>query len=386
MRDEERESFARQKLESLGTLAGGIAHDFNNLLGAVLAQTELAMTELGSGSHPDGELTAIRDLAIRGSEIVRQLMVYAGKESGASEPVDISTVVRGMLVLLKVAISRRATLVTNLGEDLPALPAGSAQLSQIVMNLVLNASDAIGDRDGIIRVSAERTAVGQEEAAAKTVRPGAYVQLEVSDTGCGMSSEIKARALEPFFTTKDSGRGLGLAVVHGIVKGLGGDIQITSEPGKGTTFQVLLPCGEAGADPAARRVSPDEECVPPARDATVLIVEDEDELRRAQARLLRKCGFKTFEAASGSAAIALLRTRGGDIDLLLLDLTIPGSSSEEVVAEAAQARPAVKIVLTSAYGEETAKPIMRAPVVRGFIRKPCKVGELVQKLRSVLAS
>lgn len=386
LRQKEQESFARQKLESLGTLAGGIAHDFNNLLGAVLAQTELAMAELATGSRPDEQLTAIRDVAIRGSEIVRQLMVYAGRDSDILESVEISKVVQGMLGLLKVAISRHATLVTNLSEDLSAVCARTGQLSQIVMNLVVNASEAIGDRDGVIRVSTGHIAVDQAKAAAKALPPGWYVQLAVSDTGRGMSAETKARVLEPFFTTKFSGRGLGLAVVHGIVSSLGGAIEITSELGKGSTFQILLPCAESGAKPGAGRVLPIEESAPPARDTTVLIVEDEDALRLAEAKMLRKSGFKTVEAASGSVAIDLLRTRGGEIDLLLLDLTIPGSSSQEVVAEAVRVRPDLKIILTSAYSEETAKPIMRTPVVRGFIRKPFSLGELAQTLRSVLAS
>jgi PAS domain S-box-containing protein len=239
------ETFARQKLESLGTLASGIAHDFSNLLGAVLAQTELAMAELAAGSHPDEELKAIRDVAIRGSEIVRQLMIYAGQETDVLEPVDVSKVVEGMLGLLKVAVSRRANLVTNPGRDLPLVRARAPQLSQIVMNLVVNASDALGGRDGVIRVTTEYIALSGAEAIAQALPAGDYVQLEVSDTGYGMSADTQAKVFDPFFTTKVSGRGLGLAVVHGIVRSLRGAIRVASEPGKGTTFQVLLPRAEA---------------------------------------------------------------------------------------------------------------------------------------------
>lgn len=380
------EAFARQKLESLGTLAGGIAHDFNNLLGGVLAQTELAMAELATGSHPDEELKAIRDVAIRGSEIVRQLMIYAGRESEVLGPVDVSKVVEGMLGLFKVTVSRHATLVTNLDEDLPAVQARTAQLSQIVMNLVVNASEAIGNRDGAIRVSTEHIAVGQAEAIANGIPPGDFVQLEVSDTGCGMSAETKAKVLEPFFTTKFSGRGLGLAVVHGIVRSLRGAIQIASEPDKGSTFQILLPCTEAGARPVPGGGVPIEESATPTRRATVLIVEDEEALRVAEAKMLRKSGFETVEAASGSAAIDLLRTKGDEIDLILLDLTIPGAASQEIVDEAALSRPNVKIILTSAYSEEEVKPTMRTPVVGGFIRKPFKLADVVQTLQGVLVS
>ena len=239
------ESFARQKLESLGSLASGIAHDFNNLLGAVLAQTELAMAELAAGSDPHEELGAIRDVAIRGSEIVRQLMIYAGKENDGVGTVDVSRVVEGMRGLLKIAVSRHAALVTDLGEDLP-VRARPAQVSQIVMNLVVNASEALGDHDGVVRVTTKRITVGPAEAIAKALHAGEYVHLQVSDTGCGMPLEMQAKVFDPFFTTKFSGRGLGLAVVHGIVRSLRGAIQVASQPGEGTTFDVLLPCAEAG--------------------------------------------------------------------------------------------------------------------------------------------
>jgi two-component system, cell cycle sensor histidine kinase and response regulator CckA len=378
------ESFARQKLESLGTLASGIAHDFNNLLGAVLAQTELAMVELGPGSDGNEALNSIRDVAMRGSEIVRQLMIYAGKESDVVQAVDASKAVQGMLGLLKIAISRHVALVTNLGEDLPVVWARAAQLTQIVMNLVVNASDALGDRNGVVRITTRRVAIGPAEAVAKTLATGDYVQLEVSDTGCGISPETQGKIFDPFFTTKFSGRGLGLAVVHGIVRSLRGGIEIASEAGKGTTFRVLLPCAEPGNSSDDARVVRVEESASPALRGTVLLVEDEESLRLAIAKMLRKWGLKAIEAASGSAAIDLLRARGGEIDLMLLDLTIPGASSQEVLYEAAMAQPNVKVVLTSAYSEEVAKPMTGLPLVCGFIRKPFKIADLARQLRSVL--
>jgi two-component system cell cycle sensor histidine kinase/response regulator CckA len=380
------EAFARQKLESLGTLASGIAHDFNNLLGAVLAQAELAMAELGSRSGANDGLNAIRDVAIRGSEIVRQLMIYAGKESDVLEPVDVSRAVQGMLGLLKVAVSRHVALITDLGEDLPVVHARGAQLSQIVMNLVVNASDAVGDRDGVIRIATRHVAIRPAEAVRNTVAAGDYVELEVSDTGCGMSVETQAKVFDPFFTTKFSGRGLGLAVVQGIVRSLHGAIQVTSETGKGSTFQVLLPCAEPAAPTGDTRVFSLDESASPVPRANILLVEDEEPLRLAIAKMLRKWGLETFEAASGSAAIDLLRTKAAEIDLMLLDLTIPGASSQEVLAEAAVAQPKVKVVLTSAYSEDVAKGISGGPLVYGFIRKPFKIADLARQLRSVLFS
>ena len=378
------EAFARQKLESLGTLASGIAHDFNNLLGAVLAQTELAMAELGRSANE--ELNSIRDVAIRGSEIVRQLMIYAGKESDIPEPLDASKAVQGMLGLLKVAVSRHVSLVTDLAEDLPAVWARGAQLTQIVMNLVVNASDAVGDQNGVVRVATRQVTIGQAEAIAKALPAGPYVQLEVSDTGCGMSPETQAKIFDPFFSTKFSGRGLGLAVVHGIVRSLHGAIQVASEAGKGATFQILLPCAEPGAHPDKTRVPGFEESASAGRRATILLVEDEEALRRGIAKTLKRWGLEPLEAANGSAAINLLRAEGGKIDLMLLDLTIPGASSQEVLAEAALAQPKLKVLLTSAYSEEVAKPVMSLPLVCGFIRKPFRMADLAQELRTVLFS
>lgn len=378
------QSVARQKLESLGTLASGIAHDFNNLLGAVLAQTELAMAELAAGSRPYDELKAVRDVAVRGSDIVRQMMIYAGKESGVLEPVDISKVIAGMLVLLKVVVSGKATLVTNLSETLPAVQARTAQVNQIVMNLIVNASEALRDRDGVIRVTTEQVTLDSREALAKALPAGDYVKLQVSDTGCGMSSATQAMVFDPFFTTKFAGRGLGLAVVHGTVRSLRGAIDVASEPGRGTTFEVLLPCAEAGAKPDADRIVLAEEFPPAAPRPTVLIVEDEEQLRLAVAKMLRESGMEVFEASNGSAAIDSLRASGGEIDLLLLDLTIPGISSQEVIAEIALNRPDVKIILTSAYSAEVAKQMVDSVMISGFIRKPFRFGELIQTLRNAL--
>jgi two-component system, cell cycle sensor histidine kinase and response regulator CckA len=381
------EAFARQKLESIGVLASGIAHDFNNLLGAVLAQTELAMVELAAGFRPDEELKAVQEVAIRGAEIVRQLMIYGGKENESLELVDVSKVVEGMQSLLKIAVSRRTALVTDLGRNLPAVRARPAQLSQIVMNLVVNASDAIGDRDGVVRVATEHIPADAMEPIANELPAGDYVRLEISDTGCGMSPETQTQAFDPFFTTKVSGRGLGLSIVHGIVRNLSGNIQVASEPGKGATFQVLLPCAGAVPQPRAEQAIPVDDVMAPAHRATVLVVEDEDQLRLAVAKMLRKSGLETFEAANGSAAIDLLRARGGEIDLILLDLTIPGPSSAEVLAQAAIARPDdMKVILASAYSEEVAKPLVQAPIVRGFIRKPFELGELLQRVRTALSS
>jgi PAS domain S-box-containing protein len=387
VRRAQEEALARQKLESLGTLASGIAHDFNNLLGAMLAQAELAAAELATGSHPDEALEQIREVAIRGSDIVRQLMIYAGKEGDVLELTDVSKGVESMLGLLKVGVSRHATIVTDLGEDLPAVNARPAQLRQIVMNLVVNASDAMRDREGIIRVSTrcvtvhDKTDVGASDCLA----PGEDVELEVSDTGIGMSPETKSRLFDPFFTTKSAGRGLGLAVVHGIVRSLNGAIRFNSELGNGASFQILLPSAGTAGGATADTAAITDEVSTPSREATVLVVEDEDPLRLAITKMLDKAGFKVIQVTSGSEAIERLHGTG-EIDAILLDITIPGAPSQEVLAEVVRVRPSTKIILTSAYSEETARKVVNGRQIGAFIRKPFQFGYLVRTLRGVLSS
>ena len=379
------ESFARQKLESVGTLASGIAHDFNNLLGAVVAQAELGMAEFDAGSSPKEELRCIREVAIRGSEIVRQLMIYAGKESGVAGLSDVSQIVEEMIALVEVSVSKHVTLETDLGKDLPAVQANAAQLRQIVMNLIMNASDAIGDRDGVIRVTTRSIKEGRNPSG-DVFAESDYLQLEISDNGSGMSQELQARVFDPFFTTKPAGHGLGLSVVRGIVRDLHGSIHLTSEPAKGTTFKVLLPCAESKARATSQPMASAAWSARSPQVCTVLLVEDEDVLRQAVFKMLRKNGFEVLEAASGSAAVDLLRAHGGKIDVMLLDMTIPGSSSNEVVAEAARARPDIRVILTSAYSLEMLTPPLSASQIRGFVRKPFQLEDLVQTLWNSLAS
>jgi PAS domain S-box-containing protein len=380
------EALFRQKLESVGTLAGGIAHDFNNLLGAVQAQAELASTELDPDSSGQEELKTICEVAARGSEIVRQLMIYSGTESGDLGLVDLSKIVDEMLSLLKVSVTKRAVIEAHLDRDLPAIHASAARLRQIVLNLITNSSDAIGDRDGVIRVITKRVTMRRESAAASfaALPNGDYVQLEVSDTGRGMSTETQAKVFDPFFTTKSAGRGLGLAVVRGIVRRLGGAIHLTSEPDKGTTFQILLPCAESAAHANGLADNGGKVAVTIQQHGTVLVVEDEDPLRQAIVKMLRKTGFEVFEAADGASAIARLRADGDKVDVMLLDLTIPGASHHEVVAEAARAKPNISVILTSAYSREAIGGEMTTLPIRGFIRKPFQFRDLLNTLRSAL--
>jgi PAS domain S-box-containing protein len=380
------ESFARQKLESVGTLASGIAHDFNNLLGGILAQADLALEELAAGALPRAELSAIRGAAIRGSEVVRELMIYAGKDSQTRESVDVSRAVKEVLELLKVSVSKHANLETELAQNLPPVCTSGAQIQQIVMNLVVNASEALGERDGTIRVTASPVKINKDSLSLtlEGLAEGDYVQLEVSDTGCGMPEETRGRIFDPFFTTKSAGHGLGLAVVNGIVRSLHGKIDVTSAPGAGSTFRILLPC-----DPKVRaleRKAPAEGTPKAETVATVLVLEDEEVLRQAAARAMRKNGFEVLEADNGLSAIEQLRAHGSRIDMMLLDVTFPGPSIHEVIEEYGRVRPEAKVILTSAYSEEMTTRTITAPQICGFIRKPFHLTELITMIRGVLSA
>ncbi|HTP34006.1 MAG TPA: PAS domain-containing protein [Candidatus Acidoferrales bacterium] len=378
------QALVRQKLETVGTLANGIAHDFNNLLGGVLSQAELATSELAGGFRPVEALNAICAVARNGSEIVRQLMIFTGQEREVPGLANVSRTVEEMSELLRVSISKHAALHTGLDKDLPAVRAGAAQIRQIVMNLVMNASEALEDRDGEIRLATRRVTVGPDRLAwiPQELAAGDYVQLEVADNGRGMTPETQARVYDPFFTTKPLGHGLGLAVVSGIVRSVGGAIHLASEPGKGTTFYVFLPVAEGSASappgPDSHAASTGE-----TRAAIALIVEDENTLRTATAKMLRKSGFSVLEAADGTEAIAVIR---GDspIDVLLLDVTLPGAPSRDVLVEARRLRPAMRVIVTSAYGPEVAAASLRAEVER-FIRKPYLLHDLVGLIRQTLS-
>ena len=364
----------------MGTLAGGIAHDFNNLLGGVLAQADIALAELSAGVLPEEELNNIRGVAIRGAGIVRQLMIYAGQESVISEPVDLSRLIDDMRDLLQVVVSKHVVLKTEPGRDLPAVQANPAQLRQVVMNLVTNASEAIGELDGNIVIRTTRSEGGPDVPRADT---GDWLELQVSDTGCGMNLDAQAKIFDPFFTTKSAGHGLGLAVVQRIVKGLGGVIQLESDPGRGSTFRILLPSLSGIAPPPLpASAHPTSQELHPA--ATVLLVEDEEALRLATAKMLRVRGFGVVEAADGTEALAAIRAHKDTVAVVLLDLTLPGAPSREVLAEARRVRSDIKVILTSAYGPNKLDQMFPQMETDAFIRKAYQLVELVALVQSFL--
>jgi PAS domain S-box-containing protein len=374
------EAVARQKLESLGVLASGIAHDFNNSLGGILASAEMLMLDLDESSPYWEELERIKNVAIHGSEIVRQLMVYAGEESAVLEDVDLALLVGEMLDLMQVSISKRAAMKVDLPKDLPIIRANQAQLRQVVMNLITNASEALGTEGGTISVSLAPVNVGANNRISG-LREGDYLRLQVADTGCGMTEGIKARIFDPFFTTKPTGRGLGLSAVRGIISSHGGGVNLTSEPGRGTCFEILLPV--AGELRSGAHVTP---AAPPTSESavgTVLIIEDEDALRYPTAKMLRRTGFTVLEAGDGRDATEQFRTHADNVDAVLLDLTLPGVSGPEILRELYRIRPDVKVVITTAFSWERVKAEIGDHPPSMFIRKPYNLADLSQLLLKV---
>jgi len=377
------EALARQKLESVGVLAGGIAHDFNNLLGGILASTELALTECAEGSAVEEELQRIKTTSIRGSEIVRELMIYGGTESPTLELVDISTLVNEMLQLLKVSISKRTILKIELDQDLPPIKANPAQMRQVVMNLVTNASEAIGERSGEIRVTSNKVKVGPDTPAPAGVAlaEGNYLRLEVFDTGCGMTPEVQARIFDPFFSTKRAGRGLGLAALQGTIRSHGGTISVESAPGQGSRFEILLPCFDQ-ATQWTREIPVTASAKDPGTFAgSVLVVEDEETLRLAVSKMLRNAGFSVIEAGDGITGANLFRANQRTIDVVLLDLNLPGMSGREVLEELRRIQPRVSVILTTAFSQASALSSIAEQHLCAYIRKPYEFSELMRLLR-----
>jgi signal transduction histidine kinase/CheY-like chemotaxis protein len=375
------EDLSRQKLESVGLLASGIAHDFNNLLGGILAEAELIEEET-KGSPAVEEVNKITLLATRASERVRELMVYAGQETTDLAPVDLSRLVEEMLELLKVSIPKRLVLTTDLETNIPKIRGQAAQLRQVVMNLILNATEAMGEKGGVITIKTSLVSedIGRAQGHAWELPHAKYARLEVTDTGSGITEEQRSRIFDPFFTTKFAGRGLGLAVVQGVVRSHGGAINLRSAPGQGTTFQILLPCAAELEERNENAQFPATMEHMPGATVKIMVVEDEEMLRLALAKMLQKRGFTVIEAHDGSSAINVLRDIRNEVDLILLDLTMPGTASLEVAEEVQRIRPETKIVITSDYGREAGSPLFQVPQVVGYIRKPFPADEVVRLL------
>jgi len=375
-----------QKLESLGVLAGGIAHDFNNLLMGVLGNASLALSDLSPRDPAWESIKQIEVAARRAAELTGQILTYSGKGPVVMKPMDLSDVVREMAKLLQPAVTSKARVEYSLDSDLPAVSGDASQVRQVVMNLIMNASDALGDSPGTIRV---RTAVVDPDHLDRHANylgddtaEGPYVLIEVSDDGCGLDEDQRKRMFDPFFTTKFKGRGLGLSTVMGIVRSHKGGITVDSEPGRGTTVRVYLP---VSGERLERRARPAEK---PSLDwggaGAVLVIDDEPAVRNVVRMALEKAGFEAILAEDGSRGLELFREYHDDIRAVLLDLSMPGLSGDEVLERIRAEDESAVVILSSGYAEERVLERLHGLGISGFLQKPYHPGALLQLLEQLL--
>jgi PAS domain S-box-containing protein len=393
-----------QRLESLGVLAGGIAHDFNNLLTGIMGNASMIEVVGTEETRPfvDDLMTASR----RAAELCKQMLAYSGRGRFEIKPVDLSALVSEMLQLLHTSTTGRATLHLNLSDDLSPVLADAAQLRQVVMNLVINAAESLRDHGGEIWLQTSEEMISQAQArslseeqsagrllyyeakpqaSAAALPPGRYVCFEVRDTGCGMDAQTQARIFDPFFTTKFHGRGLGLAAVLGIVRGHRGALQLTSEVGLGSTFRLLLPAALTEArcatiDAKRKRTDP----LTRLTQGHALIIDDEASVRALTSEVLSRVGFVVHTAENGEEGIRCLTREGDQVTVVLLDLTMPGMSSREVLQAIRAEHPRCQVVIMSGFSAEDVHARLDA-APDAFLSKPFSAQDLLDALRSAAA-
>ncbi len=373
-----------QKLESLGLLAGGVAHDFNNILTAIVGGASMAMADLPPGSNARADLEQVIAAAERAAKLTRQMLAYAGRASLAIESFDLNAVIGEMAELIAVSVPKRVRLVQDLAADLPPIRGDRTQASQVVLNLVTNAAEAIGDRDGTVRVTTGRRAAADLAHHDWRLAPAdapAYVELVVADDGSGIAAGTIAQMFDPFFSTKGSGRGLGLAAVLGIVKQAGGSIAVKSAPGSGTVFRVVFPAaaGTVPVEPPARPSRP-----VPGGSGTVLLVDDEAVVRRATRRVLERAGYAVVEATHGGEAVDAVRRDPGGITAVVLDVTMPVMGGAEAYRRMRDLGLTAPVLVSSGYdGGDTAASFEGEGV--DFLQKPYRPEQLLTRLRAMAA-
>lgn len=373
-----------QKLESLGILAGGIAHDFNNLLVGVLGNASLASVKLTPSSPVKENLEQIEKAAKRASELTKQMLAFSGKGKFQITSIQLNELIVDISTLMKVAFKENTGLILNLAPSLPLIEGDHSQITQILMNLITNASDAIEDRTGTITISTNVMHCGKNyldfTIFPKELVEGQYVTLEVSDTGKGMDKETLPKIFDPFYTTKFIGRGLGLAAVLGIVHGHHGAIRVYSEVGKGTTFKLFFPVSEKEELPVEAK--PTEKDIK-ITGGKILIVDDEETIHKVLNALLIHIGFGVYSAGSGEEALKVYQRHQNEIGIVILDLTMPGMGGEEVFCQLRQINPDVKVIVSSGYNEQEVVVRFAGKGLTGFIQKPYTLEALKEALAKV---
>jgi signal transduction histidine kinase len=369
-----------QKMEAIGRLAGGIAHDFNNLLTAINGYSGMALMQLTAGDPLSDSLQEIKKAGERAAALTCQLLAFSRKQVLQPKTLDLNSVVNELNKMLRRIISEDIELVMSLGQGLGRVKADPGQIEQVIMNLVVNARDAMPE-GGRLTVATCEVEIGE---GAVGLSPGSYVTLWVTDTGCGMDAETLSHIFEPFFTTKLQGKGtgLGLSTVYGIVKQSGGHIEVESEAGLGTTFTVYLPRVEQPPDTVARSGNSNQL---PRGSETILLVEDEETVRKLIRSLLEMCGYTVLEAAGGGEAILLCEQHRGPLHLLMTDVVMPHMNGHQVVERVKLLRPDLKVIYMSGYAENSVLPAGLPPGT-AFLQKPFGPDSLALKVREILGS
>jgi CheY-like chemotaxis protein len=372
-----------QKMESIGRLAGGIAHDFNNLLTVIKGYSQLSLIELKEGDPLRGNLEEIKGATDKASDLILQLLAFSRRQILEMRVLDLNTVLRNLNKMLHRVIGEDIELVTRLADDLGRVKVDPGQIEQVIMNLTVNARDAMIEGGKLTIETANVELDGAYARRHVAVAPGRYVMLAVSDTGVGMTPEVRERIFEPFFTTKKGGEGtgLGLSTVYGIVKQSGGNIWVYSEPEKGTTFKIYLPLVNEPLEEKKERVVKEAS---PRGNETILVVEDDEVVRKLAVRILREQGYRVLEASQGVDAFLICEEHKGPIHLLVTDVVMPKMSGRELAERITSIRQEVKVLYMSGYPDDTIAHHGILNEGMNYIQKPFKMNGLAQKVRGVL--
>ncbi len=390
--EEERHKLEEQirnaaKLESLGILAGGIAHDFNNLLTAIMGNCGLAKMQVPQSSKTGNHLIKIEKASLKAAELCQQLLAYSGKGKFVVQALNLNDVIREMMHLLSVSISKKVDIRLEFNESLPYIKADVAQMQQVIMNVITNASEAIGDQTGTIIVKTDVIELDREGLEqyymGEMLDPGRYIMIEVTDSGEGMDAETIEKIFDPFFTTKFTGRGLGLAAVLGILRSHEASVKITSVVGKGTTFSFIFPPHKFSETQSAAESASGEDEIWYGK-GTVLLVDDDDSIREVSRQTLEQAGLQVITAENGEEAVQIYRARRKDIRLVLMDMTMPNLNGREAFVKMRDIDKNVKVILSSGYSEQEATQRIDETGLLGFLQKPYKPQDLLNKIKNIL--
>ncbi len=372
-----------QKMEALGTLAGGIAHDFNNILFPIIGYTELVMDDIAESSSMYRNLEQILKAAFRAKDLVSQILAFSRRTDTERKPVNIRMIVKEVMKLLRASLPSTIEIQQDTGSGCREVLGDPTQIHQVMMNLCTNAYHAMREKGGVLSIRIRETKISDENSLfLPPVASGAYVRISVSDTGHGMTDEIREHIFDPYFTTKEPGEGtgLGLSVVHGIVRNHNGHIAVQSRPGKGSTFDIWLPVVEKISD--APRAEEGETV--PGGSERILLVDDEPQIVQMEKQMLERLGYKVTELTDSSAALHVFRNAPDEFDLVITDMTMPRITGIELSRELMQIRPDIPVILCTGFSELVTREKAMERGIREYIMKPILKGEMAKSIRRVL--